>query len=81
MALLTVGVTAVALPVDGQCQPWIQNLGAGIIYIDNDSGVTTGTGLKIAVGATFNFTEPIQEHGGTIYVISDTASTGVRYMT
>jgi hypothetical protein len=81
MAALTVGVTAVMLPVDGQLQPWVQNLGPGIVYLDNTSTVTTTTGLKLIVGAIFNFTESIQEHGGAAYLISDTPATNVRYMT
>lgn len=81
MAALTVGVAAVLLPVDGQLQPWVQNLGPGIVYLDNTSAVTTATGLKLVVGAIFNFTESIQEHGGAVYLISDTAATNVRYMT
>ena len=78
---ITVGTTAVALPVAPGLQPWVQNLGTGTVYIDNHPNVATTTGVKLVVGAIFNFTEQISEHGGTVYLISDTASTDVRYMT
>jgi len=70
-------VTPVKIPVT-DAPTVIQNLGAGIIYVDGSPTVATTTGIKIAVAASL-----VIENAsafGALYVISDTASTNVRYL-
>ena len=80
MAKIVVGTAVVRLTVEGASSPVLQNLGGGTIYIDHDPAVTAATGMKVAVGATFSFLEPISEDGGAVYLVSDAAGTDVRYM-
>ena len=72
-------VTPVRLPVDASSPTLIQNLGAGIIYVDGDPAVTTSTGVKIGVGIIVTVpTGP--DSLGALYAISDTAATNVRIL-
>lgn len=70
---------AVLLPLaEGSGQVLIQNLGTGIVYVDGDSTVTVGTGVKIPVGTSLVVAGP--QSLGSLYVISDIAATDVRYL-
>jgi len=77
---LTVGTTAVSLGLDSQSTPVIQNLGPGVVYMDNTEDVTTATGLRLAVGDTYEFFRDLNQAGGEIFLVSDTAGTDVRIM-
>jgi hypothetical protein len=72
-------VTPVLLPVaEPSSTVTIQNLGTGVVYVDGDSGVTTGTGMKIPVGTSLTISGP--DSLGSLYLISDIAATDVRYL-
>jgi len=77
---LTVGtVTPVLVPVpEGSDSVLIQNLGTGSIYVDGNSAVTTATGVKIATGTNLVVSSP--NNVGELFLISDAASTDVRYV-
>lgn len=79
MPNLVVGtVTPVKIPVDSNSPAVIQNLGAGIVYVDGSPTVSTSTGLKVGVGVMVTIDSP--NDVGLLYVISDTANTNVRYL-
>jgi hypothetical protein len=72
-------VTPVLLPVvEPSSTVTIQNLGTGVVYVDGDPGVTTGTGMKIPVGTSLTISGP--DSLGSLYLISDIAATDVRYL-
>ena len=77
MPNLVVGTsTPVKIPTASDKDAVVQNLGVGIVYVDGSATVTTGTGIKLIVGATQTFPAGY----GTLYVISDTTATNVRYV-
>jgi hypothetical protein len=72
-------VTPVLLPVkEASGSVLIQNLGTGSLYVDGNPAVTTSTGVKIATGTSLTVSSP--DNVGALYLISDTASTDVRYL-
>jgi hypothetical protein len=77
---LTVGtVTPVLIPVpEGSDSVLIQNLGTGNVYVDGNPAVTTATGVKIAAAANLVVSSP--NNVGELFLISDAASTDVRYI-
>ena len=76
---IVVGTAPVLLPVvEASATVFIQNLGAGIVYVDGNPAVTTATGVKIAAGASLIIPGP--DSIGLPYLISDTAPTDVRYL-
>lgn len=80
MSKVTVGTAAVALGYDHRNSSGgglvVQNLGTGTIYLDTDSTVAVGTGLKVTSGSSFTFPKA----PGALYAISDAAGTDVRYL-
>jgi len=72
-------VTPVLLPVaEASSTVLIQNLGTGNLYVDGDPAVTTATGVKIAAAASLTISGP--DSLGSLFLISDAASTDVRYL-
>jgi hypothetical protein len=80
MAQVDVGTVPVRLPVQGTTRPMIQNLGPGIVYMDRDEDVDATTGIKLEVGDVYEFPTDVSAGGSSVYLISDTADTDVRYM-
>ena len=78
MANIVVGIAAVEVTYDPENILAIQNLGPGIVYIDTDPAVTTSSGFKLIVGATYETPRQTDQGSGPFYVISDTAATDVR---
>lgn len=78
MPNLVVGTTTPVLIPVTDAPTRIQNLGAGIVYVDGSSAVTTATGIKVAVNETI-IIDKAKSFGG-LYVISDTTATNVRYL-
>lgn len=76
----SVGTAAVVLAVTPQQAPVIQNLGPGNLYIDSNPGVTTNSGLKLAVGDTYEYPRDLAEAAGSVYAIADQAATDVRIL-
>lgn len=74
---VSVGVAAVALPVDVGQTPVIQNLGPGVLYVDVDAEVTADSGLRIPVDTAYEWPRDITK---SIYAISDMAGTDVRIL-
>lgn len=60
----------------------VQNLGPGDLYWDVSNAVTvagaTG-GVKISVGATYEFPADLSEGAGSVWLIASVADTDVRY--
>lgn len=81
MANITVGTTAVELPLGAGARPLIQNLGAGNLYLGRRSTVTSSTGIKLVPGATYEFPADLGLSGGSVWLIADAAGTDVRYDT
>ena len=79
MKIVVGTVTPVLLPVvEPSSTVLIQNLGTGNLYVDGDSAVATTTGVKIAAGASLTISGP--DSLGELFLISDAASTDVRYL-
>lgn len=57
-------------------RPVIQNLGPGNVYIDTDGDVDSSSGLKLVVGAVYEF--PTSGSPSKIYLVADMPSTDVR---
>lgn len=72
-----VGTTPVELPEYGRGLPVIQNLGPGILYLEESNQVTTANGLRIAVGDTYEYPLPATD---PIWLVSDTAGTDARVL-
>lgn len=52
---MTIGTTAVKLPFGPADRPVIQNLGPGDLYFGSNDGVGIYTGIKLVVGAGYEF--------------------------
>jgi hypothetical protein len=79
MKIVVGTVTPVLLPVaEASSTVLIQNLGTGIVYVDGDPGVTTATGVKITAGTSITISGP--DSLGSLFLVSDTAATDVRYL-
>lgn len=80
MAEITVGTTATALDLAGnsRAKPVLQNLGPGIIEVDQNPDLVFGQGIQVGVGQTYEFPLWITETMVPPYLISDTADTLVR---
>jgi hypothetical protein len=74
---VTVGTTAVEVPIKVSATPVIQNLGPGVLYLDTDETVTTATGLKIDVGSAYEFPRDVDR---SVFMVASVASTDVRIM-
>lgn len=72
----TVGGTQLAAsPLSGRLKIEIQNLGTQDIYIRQSTGVTTGNGLKIPKGSSY---EQTLDSGAAIYAITPSGSSDIR---
>lgn len=74
---VTIGTTAALITAQdgGRKSVLVENAHASnVLYVGNDSSVTTSNGFKIAAGASQRFYEP-----GPLYGIASAASTDVRY--
>lgn len=70
-----VGTTSQKLPAD-RSRPVIQNLGPGDVYLDTDGDVDADSGMKLAVGAVYEF--PTSGATSDIWVVATQADTDVR---
>lgn len=78
---ITVGTTPVSLAVDATSTPVIQNLGPGVLYLDNNAALTAATGLQLAVGDSFEFPGDLTYAGSVgIYMLASVAGTDVRVL-
>lgn len=77
MAKATVGLAAVALPVDVGETPVIQNLGPGVLYLDTRPNVTPATGLQVPVNSAYEFPNDVTRQ---VYAVATMAGTDVRIM-
>ncbi len=71
-----VGTSAQKVVAGGRQRPVIQNLGPGVIYLDTGGTVTVSTGLRIPVGAVYEF--PTSGSEDDIWIIATEADTDVR---
>jgi hypothetical protein len=76
----TVGTTAVRLALPPNATPVVQNLGPGTLYFDTGNDVTVATGIRLPVGAVFEFVRDLSAVGGDLWLIADAANTNVRYL-
>lgn len=82
---IVVGVEPVTIPWQvrrpgprwGGISVTIQNLGAGVVYVDYDPAVTVETGIRIEVAQTI--TLPVDPGVGPLYLIASVDATDVRY--
>lgn len=74
MAALAVTTSAQQLPVDHESCVFLQNIGAGNVYIGVDNTVAANNGIKLATGATFDVKRPINESMGEVWAIGDAAA-------
>lgn len=79
MAAVLVGTTPLSLPVSGRQRAIFQNLGPGVIYLDETDEVSATTGLQIPVNATYEFPTVASQDGG-VWLVSTVADTDVRYI-
>lgn len=77
MAKVTVGTTAVELPVDVGETPVIQNLGPGVLYLDVRPDVSSDTGLRVPVDTAYEWPNDITR---SVYAVSDTLDADVRVL-
>jgi hypothetical protein len=77
---VTVGTTAMKLPVNGSATPVLQNLGPGVLYLDNSPAVDTSTGFQLPAGAVYEFPRDLGAGGGAIYVVASAANTDLRVL-
>jgi len=49
----------------------LQKLGPGVIYLDHDPAATTASGLRLAVGDTYEFPRDLALAGGMLYAVAD----------
>lgn len=70
-----VAATLVRAANTGRASIIVQNIGAGVVYLGNDAGVTTASGIRLQVGDAITLT--IDD---AIYAISTIAATDVRYL-
>lgn len=78
MTSVSVGTAAVNVTdIVARGKPIIQNLGPGNVYFDSQPGVTAASGVKLVVGATYEFAEMLGDETG-LSLIADAANTDVR---
>jgi len=65
---------------EGSQQPIIQNLGPGNIYLGpmNDAETLYYTGLKLPVGAVYEYPATLVEGGKKVFLYADEIGTDVR---
>lgn len=78
MAVITVGESAVPLPVDPTSAVAIQNEGSGNLYVALGEAASATNGWKVPTATALPFIIPA--NNGGISLISDAASQSVRYL-
>lgn len=85
---ITVGTTALPLPLPPTGAPTVQNLGPGVLYFDRVDTVTPETGIRIEPGAIYTLPTTTDPYGrgprgnpaiGPIWLVSSAADTDVRF--
>lgn len=69
---------AVNTGYNGTQQPIIQNLGPGILYVGTSSTDLTTNGLRLPVGAVYEFPTVLNEGAGNVWVQADIEQCDVR---
>jgi hypothetical protein len=81
-ASLSVGTTAVKVPVGAAQTPVVVNTGSTTIYIGNTNGVTTSNGIPLGENVGYEFPADLVLAGwDELWVISDGAGGQIRYAT
>lgn len=78
---ITVGTTAVQIPVGRGGTIIIQNASEGNVYIGSAGSVTTASGLRLIPGAAYEFPNPATQDDPwqEIWAVADGAGCDVRY--
>lgn len=78
---ITVGTTAVQIPVGRGGTIIIQNVSEGSVYIGPNDGVTTANGLRLIPGAAYEFPNTVDQADPwkAVWAIADEADCDVRY--
>ena len=74
MANLAVTTNPQQLEVDRVDRVVLQNLGAGVVYWGEDETVSVETGMKLAVGESYDLLRPQDEGIGEAWVVGDAAA-------
>jgi len=81
-ATLSVGTTAVKVPVGANERPVIVNNGTTTIYLGNTNGVTTSNGIPLGPNVGYEFPDDLTWAGwDELWVISSGAGGQIRYAT
>lgn len=79
---ITVGMTAVKLPLGEADVPVVINNGDSTIYMGNTADVSPANGFPLGSSIGYEFTRNLEESGWTeVWVISDAVDGDVRYGT
>ena len=79
-ATLSVGTTAVQVPVGANEQPVVVNTGATTLYIGNTSGVTAANGIPLGPNVGYEFPHTLgQAMWDELWVISSAVGGELRY--
>lgn len=81
-ATLSVGTTAVKVPVGPAQTPVVVNVGSTTIYLGNTNGVTTANGIPIGPNVGYEFPRDLVFAGwDELWVISSGVGGQIRYAT